>query len=131
MIIKKDKSVEMNSMFPNGDWYEEGNYVIDETKEENLELIQKVNKHAPYMELIIENEVVVDVLPLERPIFQQTEEEINQMVIDKIRQQYSIDEEFKMQRLGLLDNNDANYQIYLQYVNTCIQWGSDEKEKLG
>ena len=24
MIIKKDKSVEMNSMFPNGDWYEEG-----------------------------------------------------------------------------------------------------------
>lgn len=38
MIVRRDKSFEINSLFPNTDWYEEGNYVIDETKTENHEL---------------------------------------------------------------------------------------------
>jgi len=67
MIIKKNGSVETNSLFPNSDWYNEGNYIIDETKEENKELIEKIKANAPYMELIIEDGQIVDVIPTERP----------------------------------------------------------------
>lgn len=63
MIVKKDKIFETNSLFPNADWYNEGNYAIDETKEENQGLIQKIKDNAPYMELIIENEQIVDIIP--------------------------------------------------------------------
>ncbi|MFZ4454348.1 DUF4376 domain-containing protein [Salibacterium aidingense] len=68
MIIKSDNTYETNKIFPSNDWYNEGNYVIDETKEENRNLIQKIKNSAPYMDLVIENGQVIDVTPLEKPI---------------------------------------------------------------
>lgn len=67
MIIKINKSIETHSWFPNVDWYNEGNYIIDETKEENKELIEKIKAYAPYMELVIKDDKVVDIIPTERP----------------------------------------------------------------
>lgn len=67
MIIRPDGTYETNSLFPDTDWYNEGNYVIDETKEENQELIQKIKSHAPYMKLVVEGGKVIDIIPLEKP----------------------------------------------------------------
>lgn len=58
-------------------------------------------------------------------------EKINQQVIAKIRQLYSINDEFQMQRLGLDDSRNTEYQEYLIYVNECVEWGRLEKEKHG
>lgn len=60
-----------------------------------------------------------------------TREEINNQIVAKIRQKYSIDDEFQMQRLGMQDNENPEYQAYLTYVNECITWGQQEKEKYG
>jgi hypothetical protein len=68
MIVRKDRTYETNTLFPNSDWYSEGNYVIDETKEESKELIQKIKDHAPYMELVLEGDKIVDIIPKELPI---------------------------------------------------------------
>lgn len=68
MIVRKNKTYETNSLFPNSNWYEnEDNHVIDETKEENQELINKIKEHAPYMELVIENNKLIDVIPTDQP----------------------------------------------------------------
>ena len=74
MIIKNDCTFETNSMFPNSDWYNRGSYVVDETKNENQELIQKIKKNAPYMDLIVENGELVDIIP--RPDLRPEPEEV-------------------------------------------------------
>ena len=63
MIIRQDKHYETNSLFPNSDWYEEGNYVVDETNPENADLIQKIKENAPYMDLVIEDGEIIDIIP--------------------------------------------------------------------
>ena len=63
MIIRADKGYETNSLYPDVDWYNEGNYVVDETKPENAELIAKIKEHAPYMDLVVEDGKLVDVVP--------------------------------------------------------------------
>lgn len=60
-----------------------------------------------------------------------TREEINTQIVAKIRQVYSVDDEFQMQRLGMQDNEDPEYQAYLSYVNECLEWGDAEKQKYG
>lgn len=67
MIVFKDKSYETCSLYPNSDWYNEGNYVIDETTINGRVLAQKIIKHAPYMDLVIEDGKLVDIIPTERP----------------------------------------------------------------
>jgi hypothetical protein len=52
---------------------------------------------------------------------------INQRVVDKIRLQYSMDEEIKMLRLAPSDESNA----YNDYVEQCRDWGRQEKAKLG
>ena len=68
MIVREDKTYETNSLFPSSNWYEnEDNHVIDETKEENQELINKIKEHSPYMELVLEGGKIIDVIPTEKP----------------------------------------------------------------
>lgn len=68
MIIDvKSKGFEQNPLFPNVNWYGDDRVVVDETKEENQELIQKIKVHAPYIDLVIENGQIIDVIPVERP----------------------------------------------------------------
>ncbi|WP_333638223.1 hypothetical protein [Tissierella praeacuta] len=68
MIIRKDCTFETRMDKPNSNWYpDEDNYVIDETKEGNQELINKIKEHAPYMELVIENNKLIDVIPTDQP----------------------------------------------------------------
>jgi|GEM_PF-3449161 len=57
-------------------------------------------------------------------------EKINVKVVAKIRERYSVDDEFKMHRLGLQDQKNIEYLKYLNYVQQCIDWGNNEKKKL-
>ena len=52
---------------------------------------------------------------------------IDKKIIAKIRQRYSIDQECEMLRLGILDVNNAEFQAYNSYVETCLGWGSEKK----
>ncbi|MGJ0848201.1 hypothetical protein ACR77J_16035 [Tissierella praeacuta] len=69
MIIDRNTHIYMQStLYPNKNWTDNENYyVIDETKEENQELINKIKEHAPYMELVIENNKLIDVIPTDQP----------------------------------------------------------------
>ena len=58
-------------------------------------------------------------------------EKINAQVVAKIRERYSVDNELKMLRIGLIDNKNIEYLQYLSYVKKCVQWGEQEKSKLG
>lgn len=57
------------------------------------------------------------------PISNLTHEEINAMVVNKIREKYDINEEFKMINLGISNPEDEQYIAYRTYVNECISWG--------
>ena len=52
---------------------------------------------------------------------------IDKKIIAKIRQRYSENEEIKMLRLGILDVNNAEFQVYNSFVQTCLGWGSEKK----
>ena len=52
---------------------------------------------------------------------------IDKKIIAKIRQRYSIDQECEMLRLGILDVNNAEFQVYNSFVQTCLGWGSEKK----
>ena len=54
---------------------------------------------------------------------------IDKKIIAKIRQRYSIDQECEMLRLGILDVNNAEFQAYNSFVQTCLGWGSEKKVK--
>ncbi len=78
MIIRQDKTYETNSSFPDSDWYNEGNYIIDETIEEGKELAKKIKSNYPYYDLVIENNKVIDITLLEKPEvpYEPTENEV-------------------------------------------------------
>ena len=58
-----------------------------------------------------------------------SEAEINNKVVQKIREKYDINEEFKMQRLGIEDKDNTDYLTYLAHVQICRTWGQQEKIK--
>ncbi|EHQ92123.1 hypothetical protein [Desulfosporosinus youngiae] len=68
MIVKQDKGFETNSFYPDTDWYNDENYVVDETTELGQLLAEKIKKHAPYFEFVLnENRELIDIIPTERP----------------------------------------------------------------
>jgi len=56
LAIIKDGYIQTNSMFPNTDWYGEGNEVIDETTPEGRALVEKLFSLAPFYKLIRDSE---------------------------------------------------------------------------
>jgi len=52
---------------------------------------------------------------------------INQRVVDKIREKYSINDEIKMSRT----RPSEEVSEYDEYVIECVVWGQTEKAKLG
>jgi hypothetical protein len=59
-----------------------------------------------------------------------TIDDINNQVISKIRELYSDNEEYKCLRLGISDNQNAEYLAYKVYVELCVSWGAVKKEDL-
>lgn len=56
-----------------------------------------------------------------------THKQINEQVVKKIREKYSIDDEFQMHRLGMTNPNNLEYKMYLSHVAYCIEWGDQMK----
>ena len=54
-----------------------------------------------------------------------THEEINKMIVDKIREKYDVNEEFKMINLGISNPTNEHYIAYREYVQECIDWGNE------
>ena len=60
-----------------------------------------------------------------------TAQDIDNMVVDMIRKKYTENDEYKMLRLGISDPQNALFVEYNEYVHKCIEWGREEKAKLG
>ena len=56
MAIIREHGLETNSLFPNSDWYNEGNEVIDETTPEGKALVEKLLALSPFYKLIRDSE---------------------------------------------------------------------------
>lgn len=67
MIIRKDKSCETNSLFPNSDWYGEGNFIIDETTEQGQQMAQTYTENYPFVDFESEGDKVAKVLIMDKP----------------------------------------------------------------
>ncbi len=66
MIVKKDKTYETHVYYPDTDWYNEGNYVVDETNVSSKVLVAKIKQHSPYFEFVLDTEGnLVDIDPIE------------------------------------------------------------------
>ena len=60
-----------------------------------------------------------------------TSEGIDKEVQERIRTKYSETDEYKMLRLGILDNTNVGFVEYNAYVEECREWGRVEKLELG
>lgn len=122
VINKKTLSILTRSDKPCENWTDKECYVVDD----NSELGKKIFKCSPNISFVIQNDAIVDVVVLEstKPT-PTTHEEINSMVVEKIREKYDINEEFKMINLGIADPTNEDYITYREYVQSCIEWGNE------
>lgn len=56
LAIIRGSGFETNSLFPDTDWYNEGNEVIDETTPEGKALVEKLKALYPFYKLIRDSE---------------------------------------------------------------------------
>lgn len=125
MIINKStKSILTRSDKPNENWTDEVCYIVDD----NSELAGKILRYYPNIDYVIKDGVVTDVKILTPSPASLTHEEINEMVVAKIRERYDVNDEFKMINLGLSNPDDVLYVAYRAYVNECLAWGDSMKE---
>ena len=67
MIIRKDGTFETRSDKPNEDWYNEGNYIIDETTDECKQMAQTYIENYPFVDFEHDGEFVTKVIVLDKP----------------------------------------------------------------
>lgn len=60
-----------------------------------------------------------------------TIQQIDDQVVQKIRERYDENEEYKMLRFGIIDPLNEEFLSYNDYTEECRQWGQLEKEKYG
>ena len=58
-----------------------------------------------------------------------TREQIKKLVVAKIRQKYSINDEMKLQRCGILDLQNVEFATYNKYVENCRIYGNELKSQ--
>lgn len=59
-----------------------------------------------------------------------TYEQVDHEVVAKIRERYTVDDEYKMLRLGVLDPEDEEFLAYNDYVEECREWGRERKKHI-
>lgn len=63
-----NKSYEQNSVFPNIDWHNVGNLIVDETTEEGRAMAQTIINNYPFFDFEFEGQIVTNVVVLEKPV---------------------------------------------------------------
>lgn len=99
MAIISGGRLEISSIFPNTDWYEEGNEVIDETTPEGKELLEKLLLYNPFFILIRDDDgkiVNVEDDPIARKAWEEEEQQA------KTSRMPTNDERIEALELGLL-----------------------------
>ena len=138
MLIVVDKTTKKkkfdygtNSLYPEGVPYKaKKNELVFRLHDTKNKLVKKCFETGLYEVILDENNKLIDIKVLPLPQKTLTKKEINQQVVQKIREKYSINDEFQMQRLGLQDNKNTEYINYLLYVNECIDWGNLQKQNI-
>lgn len=108
--------------------YVQDQVIVKEVAEEDTVTINNIFRATTISINTATKEFEFAFIPIEDP---PTIESINSQVVAKIRTNYSVDDEFQMQRLGLQDNTNVEYQAYLTHVNDCIEWGRQQKIDAG
>ena len=102
MIILSDGNFETNSLFPNTDWYNEGNEVIDETTEEGRLLAEKIMTLFPAYTIVRNAEgKIIDVVddPVKREQLRQQEEQEAQESPPTLEERIQALEELELMRI--------------------------------
>ena len=127
IINKKTMSILTRPDKPCENWTDKDCYIVDD----NSDLGRRIFQNLPHIEYIIKNENIVDIVVLDVKTPQPlplSHEEINSMVVAKIREKYDVNEEFKLINLGIIDSNNEEYVAYREYVQECIDWGNSLEE---
>lgn len=69
IIYKNSRGYETRDDKPNANWTDDDVYVVDDTSE----LALKIKTHAPYFDFVLDGDILIDIIPTEKPI---TDEEI-------------------------------------------------------
>jgi len=56
-----------------------------------------------------------------------TDEQVKNLVVAKIREKYSINDEMKTQRFGIADSQNVEFLEYNKYVGNCRAYGAELK----
>ena len=128
MIVNKNtKGFEVRSDKPNENWTNDNNVFI---VPDGTELANKIINYYPNYNFIITNDELTDIEPIEiKQTYEEYSAQIDDFILNKIRKKYSESEEFKMLRLGTLDNTNIKFTEYNSYVEECVNWGKSEKAK--
>ena len=84
IINKENKAILTRSDIPNENWTSQECYVVDD----NSELAQKILANHPYIEYVIEDDAIADVIILPRPEIEDSEPENNNSVYDELAAAY-------------------------------------------
>jgi len=67
LIVRENKRYETLGLYPDSDWYTEGNYVVNETTENGKLIASKIIEHCPYFDFVLDgNGNLIDIAPTER-----------------------------------------------------------------
>lgn len=102
LILLKNGGFQINSLFPNTDWYNEGNEVIDETREDGRVLAEKITALYPAYTLVRDSEGrIIDVVddPVKREQLRQQEEQEAQESPPTLEERIQALEELELMRL--------------------------------
>lgn len=108
-------------------------YKNDIKLSENQKEITKViydSLRLPAIFDLDENNTIINIINAPEPPEFTNLIQIDEAVVSKIRELYSIDNEFKMQRMGILDSTNAEFIAYCVYVEECRAWGQAKKLEL-
>lgn len=121
IIVKKCKSIfngnDLSLIKHNGVAYTDDEvYIIDDESD----LAKKVWDFCPDFDYVVTNGKLVDIVAMEHVA---TTEELRgkyeALVVSKIRSRYTQDDEYKVLREYLADNNTLEFTAYNNYVKTC------------
>lgn len=121
MIVNKEtKTFITRADKPNINWTKDNNYIV---LDDNSEIARRIIENYPNVNILIEGDEIVDVELVTPSPINYTHDEINQLIVSKIREKYSVNDEFKMVNLGLSNPDSEDYKTYRAYVEECIEWG--------
>lgn len=129
MIVKNDKGFITNSEYPNLDWTNGGNYVVDETTKEGKVLAEKISENYPYYDLVVSNGKLTDVTVYPSITLTSDKTTIKADGIDTATLSSAVACDWFYNNENLLDSNVATIQITATTAGTITIQAKADKYK--